>query len=97
MPRVHNKRCGTAPPDAVYIGRGSPWGNPFIIGRDGTRDEVCDRFEREVLPSLDLGPLRGRELVCWCKPARCHGDAILRALSEGAAIGPEAAPRSTGP
>jgi hypothetical protein len=77
---VHNKHAGTAPADAVYIGRGSPWGNPFVIGRDGTRDDVCDRFEREVLPTLDLEPLRGKHLVCWCKPARCHGDAILRAL-----------------
>src|SRR5690554_6863623 len=72
--RVHNKHHKTAPPDAVYIGRGSPWGNPFKIGRDGTRDEVCDRFEREVLPTLDLTPLIGKDLVCFCKPARCHGD-----------------------
>lgn len=80
MPKVHNKRAGTAPPEAVYIGRGSPWGNPFMIGPDGSRDEVCDRFEAEILPTLDLAPLVGRDLVCWCKPARCHGDAILRAL-----------------
>ena len=80
MGEVHNKRAGTAPADAVYIGRGSPWGNPFKIGEHGTRDEVCDRFEREILPTLDLEPLRGRDLICWCKPARCHGDAILRAL-----------------
>lgn len=78
--RVHNKRAGTAPDGAVYIGRGSPWGNPFKIGEHGTRDDVCDRFEREVLPGLDLSPLRGKHLVCWCKPARCHGDAILAAL-----------------
>lgn len=78
--RVHNKHHKTAPPDAVYIGRGSPWGNPFKIGRDGTRDEVCDLFEREVLPTLDLTPLIGKDLVCFCKPARCHGDSILAAL-----------------
>lgn len=78
--RVHNKRAGTAPKDAVYIGRGSPWGNPFVIGRHGDRDEVCDRFETETLPYLDLEPLRGKDLVCWCKPARCHGDSIIAAL-----------------
>ena len=81
MPRVHNKRAGTAPANAVYIGRGSPWGNPFVIGKDGTRDEVCDRFAREVLPTLDLAPLIGKDLVCFCAPARCHGDAILAALN----------------
>ena len=79
---IHNKRANTAPDDAVYIGRGSAWGNPFVIGRDGTRDDVCDRFEREVLPTLDLEPLRGKHLVCWCKPARCHGDAMLRVLEK---------------
>src|SRR5205823_722056 len=25
--------AGTAPPGAVYIGRGSPYGNPFVVGR----------------------------------------------------------------
>src|SRR5690554_1725270 len=78
--KVHNKHHRTAPTDAVYIGRGSPWGNPFVIGRDGTRDEVCDRFERDVLPMLDLAPLAGKDLVCFCAPKRCHGDSILAAL-----------------
>lgn len=79
-PVVLNKRRDHIPADAVYIGRGSPWGNPFKIGPDGTRDEVCDRFEREVLPALDLEPLRDKALVCFCAPQRCHGDSILRAL-----------------
>lgn len=59
--RVLNKRRDPIVPGVdIYIGRGSPWGNPFKIGRDGDRDEVCDRFEREVLPTLDLEPLRGK-------------------------------------
>jgi hypothetical protein len=78
MVRVHNKHHKTAPEDAVYIGRGSPYGNPFIIGRHGSRDDVCDRFEADVLPTLDVSALRGKDLVCFCAPARCHGDAILR-------------------
>lgn len=82
MAKVHNRRAGTAPPEAVYIGRGSQWGNPFQIGRDGTRDQVCDRFEAEILPRLDLRPLIGRDLVCYCAPARCHGDSIIRAIEE---------------
>ena len=76
--KVHNKYHNTAGRDAVYIGRGSPWGNPFKIGRDGDRDEVCDRFEQEILPTLDVNSLRGKDLVCFCKPSRCHGDAILK-------------------
>ncbi len=29
MPRVLNKYKDTIPQGAIYIGRGSPWGNPF--------------------------------------------------------------------
>lgn len=76
-PRVFNKHHGDAPRGAVYCGRGSPYGNPFVVGRDGDRDAVCDRFEREVLPGLDVRALRGKDLLCFCKPARCHCDAIL--------------------
>ena len=32
-PRVYNKHHGDAPPGAIYIGRGSPWGNRFVIHR----------------------------------------------------------------
>lgn len=76
-PAVYNKHHKMAPADAVYCGRGSPYGNPFIIGVHGTRDEVCDRFEKEILPTLDVSALRGRDLVCFCKPKRCHCDPIL--------------------
>lgn len=79
-PRVWNKANGDYPRDAVYIGRGSRWGNPFIIGIDGDRDEVCDRYEQEILPDLDLEPLRGKDLLCFCAPKRCHGDFIIRRL-----------------
>jgi hypothetical protein len=53
-PIVHNKHHKTAPPDAVYIGRGSKWGNPFKIGPDGSRYDVCEAFETKVLPTLDV-------------------------------------------
>ncbi len=34
QPRVLNKRTDTIPPSAVYVGRPSKWGNPYIIGKD---------------------------------------------------------------
>jgi Domain of unknown function (DUF4326) len=43
-----NKYKAGVPHGAVYCGRGSPYGNPFVIGRDGDRDQVCERFERGV-------------------------------------------------
>lgn len=86
-PRVHNSHHGKTPPGAVYVGRGSPFGNPFVIGVDGTRDEVCDKFETAVLNNPALialikTKLRGRHLVCYCKPARCHADTLLRIANE---------------
>lgn len=78
--RLHNKYHGTAPKGSKYIGRGSPYGNPYVIGKDGTRDEVCDKFEQNTLPTLDLRPLMFQHVICFCKPQRCHGESILRAL-----------------
>lgn len=76
--KVHNKYHKTAPEGFIYIGRGSPYGNPFPIGAGATRDQVCDRFRDEILPNLDVTALKGKHLVCFCKPHRCHGDDILK-------------------
>ncbi len=78
MPRVYNRNRETYPRGAIYVGRGTAWGNPFKIGRDGTRDEVIARYEAEVMPGLDLTDLRGRDLVCNCHPLRCHAHSLLR-------------------
>lgn len=86
MPRVYNKHKDDVPRQAVYIGRGSPYGNPFVIGTHGTRDDVCDKYEKEVLPSLNVEPLRGKDLVCFCAPKRCHGDSILNKLYRGTRV-----------
>jgi hypothetical protein len=72
---------------AVYIGRGSLYGNPFVLDRDGTREEVCDHYEQHYLPFKPsilkaLDTLRGKVLVCHCHPRRCHGDALLARLKE---------------
>lgn len=64
----------------VYIGRPSKWGNPFVIGRDGTREEVITKYHRWLLdrPGLvdDIHDLRGKRLGCWCSPLPCHGDIL---------------------
>ena len=33
----------------VYIGRPSKWGNPFAIGRDGTREEVIEKYRKFIM------------------------------------------------
>ena len=64
----------------VYIGRPSIWGNPFVIGKDGTREEVVEKYRRWLLTQPDLlGKiviLKGKTLGCWCKPQACHGDIL---------------------
>ncbi len=71
----------------VRIDRTSKWGNPYRIGPDGDRDEVCDKYEVYLLGRVDLlralEELRGKRLGCWCKPLRCHGDILVRFLGEG--------------
>ncbi len=82
MCRVLNKHHAGVPTGAVYIGRGSKWGNPFRIGPDGDRAAVIAKYERwladqyHLLRALD--ELRGRDLVCFCAPRPCHGDLLLR-------------------
>jgi hypothetical protein len=88
MPKVYNYHHKDAPEEAVYIGRGSPWGNPFVIGKDGDRDKVCDLYESWLLsrPGIVVDVkkhLLGKDLVCFCKPHRCHGDFLLRIANEG--------------
>lgn len=81
-PRVLNRHQVSLTPDAVYIGRGSKWGNPFRIGEDGDRREVIAKYEDYLKyhPELiaALGELRGKDLVCYCAPKPCHGDTLLR-------------------
>ena len=79
MPNVLNKHK-MKPEDwanAVYVGRGSMWGNPYQIGEYGTREEVIELYRKYVLHTLDLEPLRGKDLVCFCAPLPCHADLLL--------------------
>jgi hypothetical protein len=82
MCEVLNKHRAGVPAGAVYIGRGSKWGNPFVIGRDGDRAAVIAKYERYLRSRHDLllalDELRGKDLVCFCAPLACHGDLLLR-------------------
>jgi hypothetical protein len=81
MPRVLNKKLSGLPAGAVYIGRPGKWGNPFVIGRDGTRGEVVTKYRAYLLANralmAALPELTGKDLVCWCAPDACHGDVLL--------------------
>jgi len=85
MTKVVNKRIDSYD---IYIGRGSPFGNRFVIGIHGTRDEVIDMYEKEFYAKIEADKefknqvlaLKGKTLGCFCKPLRCHGDIILKYL-----------------
>lgn len=87
QPRVLNKHHGGVPPGAVYIGRPSKWGNPYVIGRDGDREEVVAKYAAMIcadplLQQQARDELRGRDLVCFCAPALCHGDVLLEVAND---------------
>lgn len=87
MPKVLNKRTDKIPPDAVYVGRPSKWGNPYKIGQKVNevsiiRDESIGFYkawlEVEILEGrLNPKELAGKNLVCWCAPLPCHADILL--------------------
>ena len=90
---ICNKYHGTV---GEYIGRGSPLGNPFKIGRY-TREQVIEKYEEWVRQKLHDGDVRISmefsrlyflaiknpiNLICFCSPKICHGDIIKKILLE---------------
>ena len=79
-----------------YIGRGSIFGNPFVIGKDGNRQQVIEKYEKYlvnntiVLDAIYKLP-KDAILGCFCvetsinfirKNKRCHGEIILKIWKE---------------
>jgi len=66
-------------PRAVYIGRPTPLGNPFVMNDESERDDVCDAYERwfneQLASNASHAPftlaLRHLETLA------AHGDLIL--------------------
>lgn len=72
-----------------YIGRNTIFGNPFIIGKDGTRKEVIEKYKIYFKEKLkdpkfkkQILKLKGHFLGCHCKPLLCHGDIIVNYLNK---------------
>ncbi len=85
--KVYNKRDTNIPADAVYVGRHTVFGNPFVIGWDGTREEVIAKFKNHLLSNPQLmqrvkQELKGKSLICWCAPAACHADVLMHYANE---------------
>ncbi|MFN9659488.1 MAG: DUF4326 domain-containing protein [Cyanobacteriota bacterium] len=66
-------------------------GNPFVVGRDGSRQEVIGKHrrwlwarlqqpgspqERELRRLLERARAGELELLCWCYPLPCHAEVV---------------------
>jgi len=71
----------------VRIDRKSRWGNPFLIGKHGSRNDVIarhrvwlwDQIGSGLVSLDDLAALNGMRLGCHCAPLPCHGDTLAAA------------------
>ena len=85
FPRTKVVHCKKEKYD-VYIGRPSVWGNPFEIGKDGSRKEVIEKYKKYLLNNPELlakiPQLKGKVIACWCKPRACHGDVLAELADE---------------
>jgi hypothetical protein len=78
----------------VYIGRGSPFGNPYSH-KEGTaalwvvetREDAIRLYEEWLRAQPELvtrvkRELKNKILGCWCSPLACHGDILLKIANE---------------
>jgi Domain of unknown function (DUF4326) len=56
--RIQRKRSKgwRSPEGAVYVGRGSKWGNPFAVGKGGTAEECVRKYADMLTPYRHRGP-----------------------------------------
>jgi hypothetical protein len=78
--------------DGVYVARPSIFGNPFEIGKDGTRAEVIVKYEEYFIRQVAVNVMFQNEfkklvnlaaqgdlrLACWCHPKPCHAAVIKK-------------------
>ena len=82
--RIQRKRTKgwRMPTNTVYVGRPTQWGNPFIVGKDGSAQDCVNKFSNDLFPYRRGGSvvdfllseanirwiaeLKGKNLACWC-------------------------------
>lgn len=81
------------PPNTVYVGRPTKWGNPVRV-RKGSHiltaenAKECYRIWITKTEGRSIGyqagfELRGKNLACWCKPGEpCHADVLLEIANQ---------------
>jgi len=77
--------------DYIYIGRGSPFGNPYKVTAKLIREKAVEKYKKYFYEKLEndarfkqkVLALKGCRLGCFCKPLPCHGDVIIEYLEGG--------------
>ena len=78
---ILNKHKDVIPPEAVYIGRGSKWENPFDTDTNKHIAWFTEQINSGKISLKELAELHGKDLVCYCSPSRCHGEIIVQAAN----------------
>ena len=78
------------PENTVSVARPTRWGNPYPVLAPGhpkeagfTRPQAVLAFRIRMhgllaIDAVDLSPLRGKNLACWCALDQpCHADVLL--------------------
>jgi Domain of unknown function (DUF4326) len=86
MAEIYNNAYrSTIPKEAAYAGRPSKYGNPYSMRNDSEyeRNRVCNLFEAYAIERLAgeptwLDEIKGKDLICWCSPSRCHCETLHR-------------------
>ena len=103
-PKHQNLKKWVEDPQNVYIGRrgivfvdgvrfpqrDSIFANPFKVGKDGTREQVIQKYKEYIIKKTmnneikfeEWLNLRGKTLGCWCKPEPCHGDVLVEIINK---------------
>jgi Domain of unknown function (DUF4326) len=94
--RIQRKRTKgwKMPPNTVYVGRPTKWGNPWrkgdavdiyrswIAARDMDLARSGRRFEGFYSPDIKA-ELAGKNLACWCPLDQpCHADVLLEIAND---------------
>lgn len=81
--------------ESVYVGRPTVLGNPFVIGKDGDREAVIQKYRRwlwnelqrgsglvfdEIHRLAKLAKTHDLVLACWCFPEQCHAAVVKAAI-----------------
>ena len=79
----------TMPANAIYVGRPTVWGNPYVVGSELmngetlTAEKAVALYEQHLADNFSEGDIRhclhDKDLACWCALDQpCHADVLLR-------------------